>query len=183
MYIKPEIIAEEYRPQTPEEWVEQALLHGHSASAESMAKMELLRGVKFRPGRVEINLFKPQNCEAALAYSHGQVMEGAKACRSCKTGRGPFAKCVLIKAHLKESCSNCHYNSEGTRCSFRSLGSIGTSPSTIAKQTKAPESRALTVSGTQNYQADQNSMIISDGTSRVSLGQAILAGWARLNHD
>jgi hypothetical protein len=55
MYINPDIISEQYRPHTPEEWAEQALLHGHSISAESIAKMELLRGVEFRLGRDEIN--------------------------------------------------------------------------------------------------------------------------------
>jgi hypothetical protein len=30
-----------------------------------MAKMDLLRGVELRPGRKQINLFQPQNCEAA----------------------------------------------------------------------------------------------------------------------
>jgi uncharacterized protein DUF3716 len=127
MYIDPEINVEQiYRPETPEEWAEQALLQAHSTSAESMAKMELLRGVEFRPGRVEINLFIHQNCEAALAYSRGQVMEGANGCQSCKRGRGPFAKCVVVKGYMKGSCSNCHYNAEGTRCSFRSQGSVDT---------------------------------------------------------
>jgi hypothetical protein len=33
--------------------------------AASTAKMELLRGVEFRPGHVKMNLPHPQNCEAA----------------------------------------------------------------------------------------------------------------------
>jgi hypothetical protein len=73
MYIDPEINVEQaYRPETPKEWAEQALLQAHTTSAESIAKMELLRGVEFRRGRVEISLFIHQNCEAALAYSRGQ---------------------------------------------------------------------------------------------------------------
>jgi len=64
---------------------EQALLQAHSIPAKAMAEMELLHGVEFRPGR-NINLFEARNCEAALAYSRGQVIEDTNACRSC--GRG-----------------------------------------------------------------------------------------------
>jgi hypothetical protein len=125
-------------------------------------------------------LFTSRNCEAALAYSRGQVLEGATACRSCKTGRGPFAKCIVVKGHLKGSCSNCHYNSEGARCSFRSLDSVSASSSTIAKQSKAPESEATTVPGTQNYQnqADQDSIIIPNDASAKSYQQVARRAWA-----
>jgi hypothetical protein len=122
MYIDPDVINEEqvsYIPKTPKEWAEQALLQAHSTPAKEMAKMELLRGVEFRPGR-NINLFEARNCEAALAYSRGQVIEDANACRSCKRGNGPFRKCIIIKDYISGSCSNCHYNGGGTRCSFRS---------------------------------------------------------------
>jgi Protein of unknown function (DUF3716) len=81
--------------------------------------MELLRGVELRPGRNKINLFQPQNCEAALAYSRGQIIHDVQACRDCKRGRGPFVKCVVLRGYLKGSCSNCHYSAEGVRCSLR----------------------------------------------------------------
>jgi hypothetical protein len=81
--------------------------------------MELLRGMELRAGRNMINLFQPQSCEAALAYSRGQIRHGVQACRDCKTGRGPFVKCVVLRGYLKGSCSNCHYSAEGVRCSLR----------------------------------------------------------------
>lgn len=70
MYIHPDIITEDrvsYRPKTPLEWAEQALLQANSKPTKAIAEMELLRGVELRPGRNQINLFQPQNCEAALA--------------------------------------------------------------------------------------------------------------------
>lgn len=108
-----------YEPKTLLEWAQQALLQAKSAPTRAIAGMKLLRGVVFRADRDSINLFTPQNCEAALAYSRGQVMGGVSACKSCKRGSGPFAECVILEDHLRGSCSNCHYNAEGVRCSFR----------------------------------------------------------------
>ncbi|KAF1964746.1 hypothetical protein BU23DRAFT_630633 [Bimuria novae-zelandiae CBS 107.79] len=122
MYIDPDIITENqesYGPKTPLQWAEQALLQANSKPTMTIAQMELLRGVELRWGRDQINLFPPQNCEAALAYSRGQVRNGVLACLDCKRGRGPFAKCVTLKGYLKGSCSNCHYSAEGARCSLR----------------------------------------------------------------
>ena len=110
---------ESYRPKTPLEWAEQAVFQANSQSTKAIAQMELQRGVELRWGRNQINLFYPPNCEATLAYSRGQVRDGVQACRDCKRGRGPFVECVILKGYLKGSCSNCHYSSEGTRCSLR----------------------------------------------------------------
>jgi len=122
MYIDPDSITEEqvsYRPKSPLEWAEQALLQANSKPTKAIAQMEILRGVELRPSRNHINLFQSQNCEAALAYSRGQVIDGVQACRDCKRGRGPFAKCVILKGYLKGSCSNCHYSATGARCNLR----------------------------------------------------------------
>jgi hypothetical protein len=121
MYIDPDVINKQqvsYIPKTPEEWAKQALLQAHSTPAKAMAKMELLRGVEFRPGR-NIKLFDARNCEAALAYSRGQLIEDYSACRSCRRGNGPFRKCIMMKGYMSGSCSNCHCNGGGKRCSFR----------------------------------------------------------------
>lgn len=123
MYIDPDIITENqesYRPKTSWEWAEQALLQANSKPTKAISQMESIRGVELRWSRAQINLFPSQNCEAALAYSRGQVRNGALACLDCKRGRGPFAQCVILKGYLKGSCSNCHYSAEGARCSLRS---------------------------------------------------------------
>jgi hypothetical protein len=130
-----------YRPKTPLEWAEQALLQANSKPTKAIAKMELLRGVELRPGRNHINLFQPPNCEAALAYSRGQVMDGVQACRDCKRGRGPFTKCVILKGYLKGSCSNCHYSAEGARCSLRTHEQEQTLKNTT--DTKSPNNISL----------------------------------------
>jgi len=123
MYIDPSSLDNEqpsYKPTTPLEWAMQALLQANTAKTKAMAKMKLLRGVALRPGRDSINLFAAPNCEAALAFSRGQVMEGVAACKSCKRESSPFTECIVLDGYLNGSCSTCHYNSEGTRCSFRS---------------------------------------------------------------
>lgn len=124
MYINPDVPIEShesYTPRTPLEWAEQALLQANSKPTKAIAQMELLRGVELRADRKEINLFQPQNCEAALAYSRGQVRNDIHACRDCRRRRGPFEKCVILDGYLKKSCSNCHYSANGKRCSFRIL--------------------------------------------------------------
>jgi hypothetical protein len=122
MYIDHDVInknQESYRPKTPLQWAEQALLQANSKPTKTIANMELLRGVELRQGRDQLNLFPPQNCEAALAHSRGQVRNGVLACLDCKRGRGPFSKCVILKGYLKRPCSNCYYSAEGARCSLR----------------------------------------------------------------
>jgi hypothetical protein len=107
------------RPKISQEWTLQASLHAHSGPAKAIAKMDLLRVIELRYGRNQLNIFPTPNCEAVLAYTRGQIMDGVHACHSCKRGRGPFTKCVIMNGYLSGSCSNCHYNNEGTRCSFR----------------------------------------------------------------
>ena len=66
MYIHPDIITEDqvsYRPKTPLEWAEQALLQANSQTTKAIAEMELLRGVELRPGRNQINLFQPRTAK------------------------------------------------------------------------------------------------------------------------
>lgn len=40
-------------------------------------------------------------------------------CLSCARGSEPFARCVTVLELLSDSCINCHYDSEGARCSFQ----------------------------------------------------------------
>lgn len=81
MYIQQSSVNEQpsYKPETPLEWAEQALLQANSTPTKAIAELELLRGVTFRPDRDSINLFISSNCEAALAYSHGKVIRGLNA--------------------------------------------------------------------------------------------------------
>jgi hypothetical protein len=156
MYIDPDIITENqesYRPKTPLQWAEQALLQANSKPTKTIAQMELLRGVELRLGRDQINLFPPQNCEAALAYSRGQVRNGVLACLDCKRGKGPFAKCVILKGYLKGSCSNCHYSAEGARCSLR---------------TSEQEQTAKSNTGTKNPSGSLNSFRQSNALEKRS---------------
>jgi hypothetical protein len=73
--------------------------------------------VTLREGREIVLDKRAVNQEAAMAQLRGQVC--ADACEHCKKGSGPFESCVVLRGFFKGSCANCHYGSEGKRCSFR----------------------------------------------------------------
>lgn len=75
-----------------------------------------VRGVFLRPGKV-LKINRKPNQDAALGFTRGEKAEPA--CTSCKTGCGPFTECIVVPNMYKGSCTNCHYGSEGVRCSFR----------------------------------------------------------------
>ncbi|XTI88683.1 hypothetical protein V2W45_512884 [Cenococcum geophilum] len=64
------------------------------------------------------------NAEAALAQSRGTV--ALQACASYARGGGPFTEYVLVAGQLRGSYANCHYSSEGARCSFRASSTPAT---------------------------------------------------------
>lgn len=66
------------------------------------------------------------NVEAALSQARGVV--AAQPCTSCARGGGPFTECVVLAGQLLGSCANCHYGSEGARCSFRTCKYIRNRP-------------------------------------------------------
>jgi Protein of unknown function (DUF3716) len=45
--------------------------------------------------------------------------ENANACSHCRKGAGIWVLCVSVEGFFGGSCSNCHYNNEGVRCSLR----------------------------------------------------------------
>ncbi|RHZ63994.1 DUF3716 domain-containing protein [Aspergillus thermomutatus] len=63
------------------------------------------------------NLGRFVNWEALQVQCIGAVT--ASPCEHCRRGYGPWAQCVMLQGYLRGSCANCHYNSDGARCSFR----------------------------------------------------------------
>ncbi|PUU81420.1 hypothetical protein B9Z19DRAFT_1122177 [Tuber borchii] len=57
------------------------------------------------------------NHEAILGHTRGILQD--KPCKTCEQMIGPFADCVAVTGEFLGSCTNCHYNSCGKRCSFR----------------------------------------------------------------
>jgi len=55
--------------------------------------------------------------ESYLAQRVGEV--NANPCTHCNKGSGPFEVCVSVTEQLNQSCANCHYNNESSRCSLR----------------------------------------------------------------
>jgi len=96
------------------------LPENRTAACPKIQSMAIVRRIKLRSGKVLRGLAKGQaNLESAMGQQRGEVMEGEDACRHCQLSRGPFEECVVIPGMLNHSCTNCHYNSEGSRCSFR----------------------------------------------------------------
>jgi hypothetical protein len=85
----------------------------------AMAALSLLaprRVPVLRPGRTT-NPARPANLEAKLGQFTGQVH--ASGCTHCAGGSGVWTVCVVVAGFFGGSCANCHYGSEGARCSLR----------------------------------------------------------------
>ena len=70
-----------------------------------------------RPGRTTNRAARPANLEAELGQFTGQVH--ASGCTHCAGGSGTWTVCVVVAGFFGGSCANCHYGSEGARCSLR----------------------------------------------------------------
>lgn len=75
-----------------------------------------LRVPVLRPGRTSTRT-RPSNLEAEFGQATGQVR--APRCAHCARGSGCWTECVVVAGFFGGSCANCHYGSEGARCSFR----------------------------------------------------------------
>ena len=96
----------------------EALPAGPSAAMTALAALPRVRGIVLRPSRA-VNWARGVNQEAVLAQTRGAPPPTP--CASCARGAGPFTTCVVVAERLGGSCANCHYGSEGTRCSLRAV--------------------------------------------------------------
>lgn len=60
----------------------------------------------------------------AAAWAQTRGFQVSHACSTCAAGNGPFVSCVVLKnldcQHFFDgSCANCHFNKQGSKCSFR----------------------------------------------------------------
>ncbi|KAH8815123.1 hypothetical protein F5884DRAFT_851622 [Xylogone sp. PMI_703] len=82
--------------------------------------------------------------EALLGFLVGQV--NGQPCTHCANGSGVWTECVSVAGYLNGACTNCHYGSEGSRCSFhvpvRNRRAAPTAPAAPAPARAGP-SRAL----------------------------------------
>ena len=78
-----------------------------------------VRVPEVREGRT-ITTGRSSNIEAFLAQMVGTEYV-ADPCNHCASGSGVFTQCVTVNGLFAASCANCHYGSEGARCSFRKL--------------------------------------------------------------
>ena len=87
-----------------------------TAAMTSLLALPFLRAPAPRPGR-NPHTNRPSNLEAWLGQVTGQVQ--VPGCGHCMAGSGQWPECVTVAGHFGDSCANCHYGSEGARCSFR----------------------------------------------------------------
>jgi hypothetical protein len=74
-----------------------------------------IRVPETRPGR-QTRLHRDANVEAILAQIPGQV--NVSECAHYAQRNRVWASCVSVIGALLGSCSNCHYNNEGSCCSL-----------------------------------------------------------------
>ena len=89
-------------------------------SIEALQRLPRVRELTLRPGRAGLNFNLIKNQQAALGQICGDL--ALAACRRCAEGKGPFVECVAVQGRFSRSCCNCHYSSQGLRCSFREIG-------------------------------------------------------------
>jgi hypothetical protein len=103
-------------PPPPLIWVAPPLPARPTGNTVRLAALPPLRVPVLRPGRTS-NPARPSNLEAEFGQATGQVR--VPRCTHCAGGSGVWTECVVVAGFFGGSCANCHYGSEGGRCSFR----------------------------------------------------------------
>jgi Protein of unknown function (DUF3716) len=85
---------------------------------EVLYNRRVVRVPTLRDGRTVVTT-RAANLEAFLGHVTGQVQ--VPQCHHCSTGSGVWMQCVVVPGLFSGSCANCHYGSEGARCSLRKL--------------------------------------------------------------
>ena len=61
-----------------------------------------------------------ENIEAILGYTRGKVLSLKQSCDDCKNRTKSFTSCIILDDLFQGSCTACHDNSLGIKCSLRS---------------------------------------------------------------
>lgn len=113
-----------------------------STTITSLSSLPVARSLVSSPGRTA-KLTRASNMEAALVQSTGQVQ--LVPCAHCGRGYGPWSGCVAAAGFLTGSCANCHYGSEGSRCSLRTYSAPRHMSSLILTDRQGPRATAASV--------------------------------------
>jgi hypothetical protein len=76
-----------------------------------------VRAAEVRENRT-VSTGRSSNMEALLGQMVGTEHD-TDPCTHCTSSSGVFTQCVTVAGLFTGSCANCHYGSEGARCSFR----------------------------------------------------------------
>ena len=87
-----------------------------TGNCKKLAGQAGVRDVFLREER-DMNLSRSANVEAILGQSRGKIEE--EECEGCAEGMGLFTFCVTVEGMFKGSCTNCHFGSKASGCSFR----------------------------------------------------------------
>ena len=95
-----------------------------STLARAIVRLPVVRGLDLRPGfalgKSLKNPSRPWNLEVSLAYMRGDSVRFG--CDHCLIrNEGPFSQCVVLEGRFQGSCTNCHYNNHGERCTLRGM--------------------------------------------------------------
>jgi hypothetical protein len=116
-----------------------------SAALLGMAQMATRRFVsddaRERAGEKVVG--RTSSAEAWVAQHVGA--EAAVPCSNCMQGYSPFKgkPCIVVPDLLLGACAGCHFNSQGTKCSFRAAkrkdSGVDTVDAPVPKRTRASE--------------------------------------------
>ena len=121
--IPPEMKDENHEREAGIFWTKQlAILPCIAPLVAALKTLPQLRELTLRKGRENLNLGYKKNHEAALGQTRGEL--AAAACADCLKQNGPFAECVVVANRFVGACCNCHYSSQGHRCSLRHFGML-----------------------------------------------------------
>lgn len=82
-----------------------------------LSTMPVQRAAANRAGRHVPNLSRGTNIEAIFGQIVGQVSPWP--CTHCAGNHGPWTLCITVPGYFTGSCANCHFGSQGRRCSLR----------------------------------------------------------------
>ncbi len=88
-----------------------------TTAIRALAALPAARTISPRDPQKALNLDRPSNREAYLGQCCGVV--SATSCTHCSRSLGPWTECVVVAGLFGGSCANCHFGSEGVRCSLR----------------------------------------------------------------
>jgi len=90
----------------------------NTTAIQALSALPVVCQAILRPGKA-FKMGRPWNEEAWLGQERGTEQTGTNQCSHCTRVFGTLTTCITVMGQFGPSCANCHYKSEGSRCSIR----------------------------------------------------------------